>query len=76
MSPSSGRVPTGRRSSEPFMNTGSRRFDWMRSATRLRNRGQAVYDPETFEFIAELTQYARSLGLEVLVEIHALPPTD
>ncbi len=27
--------------------------------------------PETFEFIAELTQYARSLGLEVLVEIHA-----
>ncbi len=27
--------------------------------------------PETFEFIEELTQYARSLGLEVLVEIHA-----
>jgi sucrose phosphorylase len=26
--------------------------------------------PETFEFIEELTQYARSLGLEVLVEIH------
>jgi sucrose phosphorylase len=27
--------------------------------------------PETFAFIEELTQYARSLGLEVLVEIHA-----
>lgn len=27
--------------------------------------------PETFEFIDELTQYAHSLGLEVLVEIHA-----
>lgn len=27
--------------------------------------------PETFEFIEELVQYARSLGLEVLVEIHA-----
>ena len=27
--------------------------------------------PETFEFIEELTQYARSLGLQVLVEIHA-----
>jgi sucrose phosphorylase len=27
--------------------------------------------PETFGFIEELTQYARSLGLEVLVEIHA-----
>ncbi|MEO8608859.1 MAG: sucrose phosphorylase [Chloroflexota bacterium] len=27
--------------------------------------------PETFDFIDELTQYARSLGLEVLVEIHA-----
>lgn len=27
--------------------------------------------PETFAFIDELTQYARSLGLEVLVEIHA-----
>jgi sucrose phosphorylase len=27
--------------------------------------------PETFVFIEELTQYARSLGLEVLVEIHA-----
>ncbi|MBA3873123.1 MAG: sucrose phosphorylase, partial [Anaerolineae bacterium] len=27
--------------------------------------------PETFEFIEQLTQYARSLGLEVLVEIHA-----
>ena len=26
--------------------------------------------PETFEFIEELAQYARSLGLEVLVEIH------
>jgi sucrose phosphorylase len=27
--------------------------------------------PETFAFIDELTQYARSLGLEVLVEIHS-----
>lgn len=27
--------------------------------------------PETFAFIEELAQYARSLGLEVLVEIHA-----
>jgi sucrose phosphorylase len=27
--------------------------------------------PETFDFIAELTDYAKSLGLEVLVEIHA-----
>ena len=27
--------------------------------------------PETFEFIDELTQYARLLGLEVLVEIHS-----
>jgi len=27
--------------------------------------------PETFAFIEELTRYARSLGLEVLVEIHA-----
>ena len=27
--------------------------------------------PETFEFIEELTHYARSLGLQVLVEIHA-----
>lgn len=27
--------------------------------------------PETFEFIDELTQFARSLGLEVLVEVHA-----
>lgn len=27
--------------------------------------------PETFEFIEELAQYARSLGLEVLVEIHS-----
>lgn len=27
--------------------------------------------PETFEFIDELAQYAKSLGLEVLVEIHA-----
>jgi sucrose phosphorylase len=27
--------------------------------------------PETFDFIDELTDYARSLGLEVLVEIHA-----
>ena len=27
--------------------------------------------PETFAFIEELTQYARSLGLEVLVEIHS-----
>jgi len=27
--------------------------------------------PETFAFIDEFTQYARSLGLEVLVEIHA-----
>jgi sucrose phosphorylase len=27
--------------------------------------------PETFEFIDELTAYAQSLGLEVLVEIHA-----
>lgn len=27
--------------------------------------------PETFEFIDELTDYAKSLGLEVLVEIHA-----
>ncbi|MEO8393852.1 MAG: sucrose phosphorylase [Chloroflexota bacterium] len=27
--------------------------------------------PETFTFIEELTQYARSLGLEVLVEIHS-----
>ena len=27
--------------------------------------------PETFDFIDELTGYARSLGLEVLVEIHA-----
>jgi sucrose phosphorylase len=27
--------------------------------------------PETFAFIDEITQYARSLGLEVLVEIHA-----
>jgi sucrose phosphorylase len=27
--------------------------------------------PETFAFIEELTHYARSLGLEVLVEIHA-----
>lgn len=27
--------------------------------------------PETFAFIDELTQYARSLGLEVLAEIHA-----
>lgn len=27
--------------------------------------------PETFAFIDELTHYARSLGLEVLVEIHA-----
>lgn len=26
--------------------------------------------PETFEFIEELTQYARSLGLEVLAEVH------
>jgi sucrose phosphorylase len=27
--------------------------------------------PETFEFIEEMAQYARSLGMEVLVEIHA-----
>lgn len=27
--------------------------------------------PETFDFIDELTDYAKSLGLEVLVEIHA-----
>ena len=27
--------------------------------------------PETFTFIEELTQHARSLGLEVLVEIHS-----
>jgi sucrose phosphorylase len=27
--------------------------------------------PETFEFIEEVTQYAKSLGLEVLVEIHS-----
>jgi sucrose phosphorylase len=27
--------------------------------------------PETFEFIDELTDYAKSLGLEMLVEIHA-----
>ncbi len=27
--------------------------------------------PETFAFIVELTQYARSLGLEVLAEIHS-----
>lgn len=27
--------------------------------------------PETFAFIDEITEYARSLGLEVLVEIHA-----
>jgi sucrose phosphorylase len=27
--------------------------------------------PETFDFIDELTEYAKSLGLEVLVEIHA-----
>ena len=27
--------------------------------------------PETFDFIGELTDYAKSLGLEVLVEIHA-----
>lgn len=27
--------------------------------------------PETFDFIAELTRYAKSLGIEVLVEIHS-----
>lgn len=27
--------------------------------------------PETFDFIAELTQYAQALGMEVLVEIHS-----
>ena len=27
--------------------------------------------PETFDFIADLTRYAKSLGMEVLVEIHA-----
>ncbi|MBZ0282223.1 MAG: sucrose phosphorylase [Anaerolineae bacterium] len=46
---------------------------------RLDAVGYAIKKPgtscfmiaETFEFINEITQYARSLGLEVLVEIHA-----
>jgi len=38
----------------------------------IKKRGTSCFMiPETFEFIEELTQYARSLGLEVLVEIHA-----
>ena len=38
----------------------------------IKKRGTSCFMiPDTFEFIEELTQYARSLGLEVLVEIHA-----
>ena len=35
----------------------------------IKKPGMSI--PETFDFIDELTEYARALGLEVLVEIYA-----
>ncbi len=63
---------TGRQFSKSYRNTGSRQFELDAAGYAIKKPGTTCFMiPETFEFIEELTQYTRSLGLEVLVEIHA-----
>ena len=47
------------------------RSGWMRRASPIKKPGTSCFMiPETFEFISGLTEKARVLGMEVLVEMH------